>query len=79
MDSECIRHGVEFLPDFMTLYHADYIFRANSTFSFWAGLIGHGKMFSPILDFPDYGGVVGRVNVDFVPGYGVDKNDTIRK
>ncbi len=53
------------LVDFMKLYNSDVMFRANSTFSWWAATLGHAKkVFSPIVD-----GLKGPVrNVSFVEG-----------
>jgi hypothetical protein len=73
-DSYCEKEGISFIPDFMKLHFADYLFRANSTFSFWAGFLGYGEMYSPVYDFPDYGSKVGiDIDVEFVPGFGVNK------
>ena len=38
---------LSFLPDFLTLMRADVIFRANSTFSFWAGALSNAVVYSP--------------------------------
>ena len=39
-----------FLPDFYAMITADVLLRANSTFSLWAGILGHHKrIFSPNL------------------------------
>jgi hypothetical protein len=37
------------LPSFYRLMTAPVLFRANSTFSWWAATLGHGKVFSPII------------------------------
>lgn len=53
---------IEFLPDFYRLMKAPVLFRANSSFSRWAGTLGHGRVFSPLMD-----GLVGGVENDNVP------------
>jgi hypothetical protein len=56
--------GLEFMRDFMDLYNADVLFRANSTFSWWAGTLGNAKVYSPIVD-----GLTGhQKDVKFVEG-----------
>lgn len=37
----------KFLPDFYRLMTAPVMFRANSTFSWWAGVLNPGKIYSP--------------------------------
>ena len=49
--------------DFQIMLNADYLFRGNSSFSWWAGELGKAKVFSPVV--PDKHGVC---DVDFVPG-----------
>jgi len=44
------RPGLEWLIDFVTMMRADVLFRANSTFSWWAGTLGGNKIFSPVVD-----------------------------
>jgi hypothetical protein len=45
------RQGLEWLIDFVTLMRAEVLFRANSTFSFWAGVLGdHKAVYSPVVD-----------------------------
>lgn len=75
LDKECSDLGISFLPDFMHLINADVLFRGPSTFGFWAGVIGGNKMYSPKVDFPDYGGGrVGFINdVEFNEGLGPKK------
>lgn len=41
---------MEFLPDFYTCMTAEVLFRGNSTFSWVAGLLGNGKVYSPVID-----------------------------
>ena len=55
--------ALDFLADFLVLLEADVILRANSTFSFWAGVLGRGRVFSPLVD-----GLVGWHDVEFVEG-----------
>lgn len=53
-------------PDFYRMMTAPVLFRSNSTFSFWAGVLSHGKVFSPIIT-----GLAGGVEHDhvlYVPG-----------
>lgn len=77
LDDECTSLGIDFLPDFLTLINADVLFRGPSTFGFWAGVIGNNIMYSPEVDFPDYGnGRVGFINdVEFNLGLGPHKED----
>jgi hypothetical protein len=42
--------GLGFLTDFFTVMHADVALRANSTFSWWACLLGAGRVFSPLVE-----------------------------
>lgn len=70
LDSECSSLGIPFLPDFMELINADVLFRGPSTFSFWAGVIGCNKMYSPSADFPNYGRVGFINDVEFKLGLG---------
>jgi hypothetical protein len=44
--------GLEFIADFFTLYNADVLFRANSTFSWWAATLGHcgENIYSPVVE-----------------------------
>lgn len=44
------RPGLEWLIDFVTLLRADVLFRANSTFSWWAGTLGNHKVYSPVVE-----------------------------
>lgn len=51
--------GFDFLEDFLTMYFAKTVFRANSSFSWWACFLSSAEIFSPILKdrvvygFPD--------------------------
>jgi hypothetical protein len=61
----------DWLDDFLKLYFARTIFRANSSFSWWAGLLSPtAKVFSPVLDRRHVYGVDGmeEIMVDFVEG-----------
>lgn len=45
------RPGLEWLLDFWTLCWAENLFRANSTFSWWAGTLGsHKRIFAPVIE-----------------------------
>jgi hypothetical protein len=77
----------DWLPDFLKLYFARTIFRANSSFSWWASFLSPtAKVYSPVLDKQlIYGrdGIEEEIDVEFVEGnhphwmYGV--NDIIIK
>lgn len=43
-------NNLSFVPDFLAMVHADVLFRGNSTFSWWAATLGHGEVYSPIID-----------------------------
>jgi hypothetical protein len=60
----------DWLGDFLKLYFARTIFRANSSFSWWAGLLSPtAKVFSPVVDRHHIYGVDGKeITVDFVEG-----------
>lgn len=57
--------GLEWLEDFFTLLNAEVLFRANSTFSWWAGTLGnHKAIYSPVVE-----GKTGfHKDIEFVPG-----------
>jgi hypothetical protein len=38
-----------FVPDFLRMTIAPVLFRANSSFSYWAAVLGTGRVFSPII------------------------------
>jgi len=63
VDEELSRRGLGFLPDFFKLINADVVLRSNSTFAWWAGVLGNGKVFSPVVDDK-----TGWQDVDFVEG-----------
>lgn len=56
--------GLEWLKDFFTLMNAEVLFRANSTFSWWAGTLGNAKVYSPVVE----GKVGPHSDVDFIEG-----------
>lgn len=41
---------LSFLPDFVRLMRAPILLRGNSSFSWVAGLLGNGRVFSPVVD-----------------------------
>jgi len=56
----------DWLPDFLKLYFARTIFRANSYFSWWAGLLSPGaKVYSPVIDKQLIYGRDGMAEVDY--------------
>jgi hypothetical protein len=54
---------LQFLPDFMLMKNAKILLRSNSTYSWWAGVLGNGMVFSPIVDDK-----VGWNDVNYVEG-----------
>jgi len=61
----------DWLHDFLKLYFARTIFRANSSFSWWAATLSPtAKVFSPVIDKMHIYGVDGtdEIDVDFVEG-----------
>jgi hypothetical protein len=62
----------DWLEDFLRLYFARTIFRANSSFSWWAGFLSPiAKVYSPVLDNESiYGrnGIMYEISVNFVEG-----------
>lgn len=62
-NSKFLSYDINFLEDFMTLLNSDILLRANSTFSFWAGILGKSIVYSPVII-----GKVGKNDVDFVEG-----------
>ena len=67
---------LSFVPDFFRLAKAMTVFRANSTFSFWAAAIAQAnqkaRVFSPVI-----GGLVGGIEHEcsFIPGNGARMAD----
>jgi len=57
------KHGLDWFADFLLLKNATYLLRANSTFSWWASVLGNAKTFSPIV-----GRRTGPNDVDFIDG-----------
>ncbi len=47
--AELEAQGLSFLPDFLLLRDATHLLRANSSFSWWAATLGHGKVYSPLV------------------------------
>ena len=60
---ELVAQGLSWLPDFLLLRDATHLLRANSSFSWWAGTLGHGKVYSPVVEDK-----VGLQHVEFVEG-----------
>lgn len=61
----------DWLEDFLRLYFARTIFRANSSFSWWAAFLSPGaRVFSPVVDRQHIYGVDGleEIDVEFVEG-----------
>lgn len=56
-------HGLDFFSDFLLLKNAKYLLRANSTFSWWASVLGNTKTYSPLV-----GSFAGPTDVLFVEG-----------
>jgi len=55
------------LPSFYRLMTAPILFRANSTFSWWASTLGNGRVFSPVIDGMK-GGIPNQHCSNFVEG-----------
>lgn len=61
----------DWLDDFLKLYFARTIFRANSSFSWWAAMLSPtARVFSPVIDKTLIYGVdaIAEIDVDFVEG-----------
>lgn len=41
---------LSFVPDFYRLAHARVLFRANSSFSWWAATLGDGQVYAPVIN-----------------------------
>lgn len=54
----------QWLPDFYLMMNASILFRANSSFSWWAATLGHGRVFAPVVD----GKWGGTHDMEFVEG-----------
>jgi len=52
-----------FLPDFVTMMNAEVLLRANSSFSLWAGILGHAEVYAPVVE-----NKIGEHDVHFVKG-----------
>lgn len=57
---------LSFVPDFYQMTQARVLFRANSSFSWWAATLGKANVFSPVIDGLEGGKEHG--GVKFVPG-----------
>lgn len=57
---------LDFLPDFYRMMSAKVLFRGNSSFSYWAAVVGSARVFSPVIN--GLAGGVEHDNVRFVPG-----------
>lgn len=57
---------MEMVPDFYRLMRAPLLYRANSSFSWWAATLSHGKVFAPLIS--GLAGGVEHDNVKFVEG-----------
>jgi hypothetical protein len=57
------RGGEHLINDFLTMMNCKILFRANSTFSWWAATLGDCKVFSPKIEDK-----TGWVDVEFVEG-----------
>lgn len=53
--------SVSWLKDFLVLRDAAHLLRANSSFSWWAAVLSHGKVYAPVVDKK-----VGLQDCDFV-------------
>jgi hypothetical protein len=62
-DRHCDSLGLDFLPDFIRVMYADVVIRANSSFSFWAPILGESVVYAPVI-----GDAVGWSDVGFVKG-----------
>jgi hypothetical protein len=62
-ETQKTQEAIPFLEDFALLQNADILLRANSTFSWWAGILGNGRVFSPLVE-----NRVGVHDVEFVEG-----------
>lgn len=63
-NSPRVASGVpDFLPDFLVLMRASILLRANSTFSWWAGVLGDADIYAPLVT--DH---TGEYDADFVRG-----------
>lgn len=60
---ELTRLGVPWLTDWLRLRDAGHLLRSNSTFSWWAGTLGHGNVYSPLVE-----NKIGLQHVPFVEG-----------
>lgn len=57
---------LEWVPDFVRLMRAPVLFRANSSFSWWAATLGNGEVYSPLI--AGFEGGREHDNIPFVAG-----------
>lgn len=56
---------LQFVHDFVLIMQADVVFRANSTYSYWAAALGNSKVYSPLVE--DRSGFCN--DIEFVEGF----------
>lgn len=56
-------HGLDWWSDFLLLKNAKHLLRANSTFSWWASVLGNGTTYAPLV-----GALAGPNDVIFTEG-----------
>ena len=56
-------NNLSYMQDFITLMRARILLRGNSTFSWWAAVLGEGRVFSPVV-----GEATGWIECPFVEG-----------
>lgn len=63
--AKMLPQALEFLPDFLMMIDADILFRANSTFSYWASVLAdkQQQIFAPLV-----GELVGEHDIPFIRG-----------
>ena len=61
--SDETRREADQYDDFFEIVASRAIFRANSTYSFWAGVLTEGKVYSPVVEDR-----TGWIDCDFIPG-----------
>ena len=66
-DHVMLRGDLGFLPDFIRMMRSKVLLRGNSTFSYWAGVLGDCKVYSPLIKGRNLAG--GREqDVEFIEG-----------
>jgi hypothetical protein len=63
ISQDLLSFGLSFMEDFALLMNAQILLRANSSFSWWAAVLGSGRVFSPMVEDR-----VGMQDIDFVEG-----------